>query len=300
VARSSAVPPASPPSGAAATPDLLGLHRRNNRESSVLWDDFGSHRARVTELARSAAPAEPGRLVVLGAGNCNDLELEALAPHFRSIHLVDLDEEAITRARDRQPAEVANKLVLHAPVDLSGAYHRLGGFRKKPASGVDLALMPRTCVETVVAALPGEFDVVLSTCFLSQLMQSAFVSLGERHPQLHIIACALALGHVRTVARLLAPGGRAHLVTDAVTTETYPLIELWDRQPPRQLLEQLEKSDNVFSGTGPSFLRRILATDAQVTPLLEGSAQLVDPWLWRFTEERSYLVYSLAFQRRRA
>jgi hypothetical protein len=138
---------------------------------------------------------------------------------------------------------------------------------------------------------------VMSTCFLSQLMQSAFVSLGEQHRQLNLIACALALGHVRSVARLLAPGGRAHLVTDAVTTETYPLIELWDRQPPRVLLEQLEKAENVFSGTGPSFLRRILATDAQVTPLLAGPPTLVEPWLWHFTDERSYLVYALSFAR---
>jgi hypothetical protein len=281
-------------------PDLPGLHRQNNRQSSVLWDSFGTHRARVTALAQAAAPAEGGRLAVLGAGNCNDLDLEALAPHFRSIHLVDLDEEAVARARDRQAPEVAAKLVLHAPVDLSGAFARLGNYRRKPATAAELAVMPRNCVEGVVAALPGTFDAVMSTCFLSQLMQSAFVSLGERHPQLQMIACALALGHVRSVARLLAPGGRAHLVTDAVTTETYPLFELWDRQPPRALLEQLEKSDNVFSGTGPSFLRRILVTDAQVAPLLQGPPTLVEPWLWQFTEERSYLVYAWSFARKAA
>jgi hypothetical protein len=283
----------------AQPPDLFQLHRQNNRESSPLWQRFGDHRARVTQLARTAARGE-GSLAVLGAGNCNDLDLEALAPHFARIHLVDLDEEALARARDRQPADVARKLVLHAPVDLSGAYARLGNYRRKPATAAELAVLPRTCVDGVTAALPGPFDVVMSTCFLSQLMQSAYVSLGESHPQLQMIACALALGHVRSVARLLAPGGRAHLVTDAVTTETYPLFELWDRQPPRALLEQLEKTDNVFSGTGPSFLRRILATDAQVAPLLDGPATLVEPWLWQFTEERSYMVYALSFQRRGA
>jgi hypothetical protein len=282
----------------AAPSDLLGLHRQNNRESASLWDHFGSHRARVTALAlASAPPGGQGSLVVLGAGNCNDLELPALAAAYGRIHLVDLDEEALLRGRARQPAAVADKLELHAPVDLSGVYARMAGFRGKPASAADLAVMPRNCVESVVAALPGSYDVVMSTCFLSQLMQSAYVSLGEKHPQLRLIACALALGHVRSVAKLLAPGGHAHLVTDVVTTETYPLVELWDRQAPRALLTELEKTDNVFSGTGPAFLRRILVTDAQVTPLLAGAPELVEPWLWRFTEERSYLVYAWSWRR---
>jgi hypothetical protein len=280
-----------------AASDLLALHRRNNRESAELWQSFDEHRARLTALALAGAP-EGGTLAVLGAGNCNDLDLAALAARFAAIHLVDLDEEAVRRAVSRQAPEVAAKLVLRAPVDLSGAFGRLGAFRKKPATPTDLATLPTTSVEAVVAALPGSFDAIVSTCFLSQLMQSLFHALGGRHPQLHIIACALAVAHLRSIARLLRPGGTAHVVTDTATTETYPLVDLWDQQPPLELLDHLERTDNVFSGTGPSFLRRILATDKQVAPLLAGSPRIAEPWLWRFTEERTYLVYALSFSRR--
>jgi hypothetical protein len=283
---------ASPPS------DLVALHRRNNRESSELWQGFADHRARVTALALADAPAGgAGTIAVLGAGNANDLDLEALAARYREIHLVDIDEQAIARARDRQPPAVAAKLVLRAPVDISGAFDRLPRFRQQPAAPNELALLSTTSVERVLAALPGSFDVVISTCFLSQLMQSAFHSLGERHPQLHIIACALAVAHVRSVAQLVAPGGAAHLITDAASTDTYPLVDLWDQQPPLALLEHLEATDNVFSGTGLSFLRRILATDRQVAPLV-GLPQVVEPWLWHFHEDRTYLVYALSVRRR--
>jgi SAM-dependent methyltransferase len=280
------------------SPDLLGLHRQNNRESAALWDDFGDHRARVTALAIGSAPVGgAGTIAVLGAGNCNDLDLAALTAHFAEVHLVDLDEEALARARSRQAPEVAAKLVLHAPVDLSGAFARLGGFRHKPATPVELATLPQTCVDSVTRALPETFDVVASTCFLSQLMQSAAVSLGENHPQLHLLACALALAHLRSIARLLRPGGIGHVVTDTVTTETYPLVELWGQRSPLGLLDHLELTNNVFSGTGPSFLRRILATDKQVAAYLAGSPRLLEPWLWRFTEDRTYLVYALTFER---
>jgi hypothetical protein len=188
-------------------------------------------------------------------------------------------------------------LVLHGAVDLSGTFARLGGFRNKPATAVELANLPQASVEKVVAAVPQTFDVVMSTCFLSQLMQSAAISLGETHPQLHILACALALAHLRSMVRLLRPGGTGHVVTDTVTTETYPLVELWGQRTPLALLDHLELTNNVFSGTGPSFLRRILATDKQVAPALAGSPRLLAPWLWQFTEERTYLVYGLSFRR---
>jgi hypothetical protein len=283
---------------APTSPDLLGLHRQNNRESAALWDDFGAHRARVTALGAAAVPSGGGgSLAVLGAGNCNDLDLDALTTQFSEVHLVDLDAEALERARARQLPAVAAKLVLHAPVDLSGAFARLGGYRHKPATPVELANLPQASVEKVVASLPRTFDVVMSTCFLSQLMQSAAVSLGDDHPQLHILACALALAHLRSIVRLLRPGGTGHIVTDTVTTETYPLVELWGQRTPLALLDHLEMTNNVFSGTGPSFLRRILATDKQVAPQLAGSTRLIEPWLWQFTEDRTYLVYALSFQR---
>jgi hypothetical protein len=282
-----------------ASTELLALHRQNNRESAGLWQHFGAHRDRVTALAlQDAPPGAGGRIAILGAGNCNDLALEAITAAYAEVHLVDLDVEAVTRARERQRPEVAAKLRLRAPVDLSGAFDRIGAFRKKPATPTELALLPRTSVENVRAALPECFDVVMSTCFLSQLMQSAFVGLGAKHPQLHLVACALALAHLRSIVGLVAAGGAAHVVTDTVTTETYPLIELWGERSPRALLDHLEASNNVFSGTGPSFLRRILVTDKDVAPHLAGPPTLSEPWLWEFTEERSYLVYALSFRRK--
>ena len=183
--------------------DLATLHRRNNRESAELWQRFEGHRARVTALALSEVPADgAGTLAVLGAGNCNDLDLAAIAQRFAEVHLVDLDEEALARARARQPPEVAAKLVLHAPVDLSGHFDRLGRFKATPATPVELANLPRLSLERARAALPGQFDVVMSTCFLSQLMQSAYIALGPAAP-------AAAPDRLRAGIGPRAPGGGA-------------------------------------------------------------------------------------------
>src|SRR5687767_6985847 len=75
--------------------------QRGNRDVRDLWERYRGHRQRVTAeiLALAPAGAEPGgRVCLLGAGNANDLELEALASRFDEIHLVDIDPGALSRA----------------------------------------------------------------------------------------------------------------------------------------------------------------------------------------------------------
>ena len=56
---------------------MLGLHRDLNRETAANWAAFERHRQRMTALIAQA----PGdRCALLGAGNCNDIDLAAIAP----------------------------------------------------------------------------------------------------------------------------------------------------------------------------------------------------------------------------
>ena len=82
---------------------------------------FADHRARLTREIADRAPATGrGRLCLLGAGNANDVDLDALADRFAEIHLVDIDPVAVARAIARvQPARRA-QIVAQAPVDASG------------------------------------------------------------------------------------------------------------------------------------------------------------------------------------
>ena len=280
-------------------PELVKVHLRNNRNSAGHWSEFAAHREQVTGLALAAggAGAEPAdRLAILGAGNCNDVDLPALAARYRQIHLVDVDTEAVTGARDRQPPPVAASLTVHAPLDVSGALPKLAAFRTKPPTPAQLEALPNTCADTVVAALPGPFDTVISACILSQIMHGCRLALGQA-PHLKPIAHAFTTGHLRALLRLTRPGGTALFVTDVVSSETYPLQELWSERTPLALLDELEQADNLFSGVGPSYIRRLLARDPVIAPLVT-APRMIEPWLWRLGPTLTLLVYALVLQRR--
>ena len=78
----------------------------------------------------------------------------------------------------------------------------------------------------VTGQLPGPIDLVLSDCLLGQIMHSCRKAMGDS-PHLGVVAQAAAMGHLNLLGRLCRPGGNVLLVTDTVSSETYPLEELW-------------------------------------------------------------------------
>jgi hypothetical protein len=282
-----------------AIPDeLVTFHRRYNRNSESCWQEFAEHRALVTGLARDAAgEGVLDRLAVLGAGNCNDLDLAELARRYREIHLVDVDEEAVARARERQPAEVARALVVHAPVDLSGALDKLVALRGERPTPAQIAALPGDAADRVTLELRGTFDTVLSACLLSQIMHGTRVAIGE-HPDLEFIATALALGHLRSMVRMVRPGGTGIFLSDTCTSEMYPPLADRCRQfSPLAVLGRLEETDNVLSGTRPSMIFEALTADPVIAPMIE-PPKLVEPWLWQMGTRLDLLVYGVLFKRR--
>jgi hypothetical protein len=276
--------------------DLCQLQRRNNRQSASSWEPFADHRARVTALALGSGEPQQ-RIAVLGAGNCNDLDLPALAARFRTIHLVDIDPEALRRARDRQLPGTAASLVLRAPLDLSGAWVVLPQYRSRRATASELSDIPVASAERVASALPETFDVVLSACVLSQILHACGVALGVDHPDLAGVREALSLAHLHALVRLVRPGGTGVLVTDTCSSLLYPALEDRFRAPsPRALIDDLEETGAVLTGTRPSAVLGALAGDPSLAPQVE-RVRRVEPWLWRMGAI-VLLVYAVAFERR--
>jgi hypothetical protein len=105
-----------------------------NRHAPDASDWYTSHRRRLMD----ELPRVSGDLCVLGAGNCADVDFEHLAKRFDQIHLVDIDEDAITRSRDRQPKALRERIVLHGDRDLSGILQHLDDWAEHFPSDAEL------------------------------------------------------------------------------------------------------------------------------------------------------------------
>ncbi len=273
--------------------EAIEEQRASNREGTSYFDAFENHRKHLTALVIGrTAEGSSERLCVLGAGNANDLELEALLRHFAELHLVDLDRGALERALERVPADLRARCVLHAPVDLGGLLEKLERWAAMRVTPDELIQHPEATARAVKEALGGPFSVVVSACLLSQLQFSALQVLGDEHPLFEAVRLTTSITHLRVLNRLIAPGGRGVFAADLTSNQTYPLRELPPDADLRAVYEEVLRTKNVIYVSHPDVLRSF----AQEDPVLRKELALSAPiglWLWNNGPSRTFLVYAL-------
>jgi hypothetical protein len=272
--------------------------QNGNRETRDLWGRFEGHRQRVTAEILALAPAgddaRGGRLCLLGAGNGNDLDLDALTARFDEVHLVDIDPGALSRATGRQTPAARTKLRSHAPVDLSGLYQQLERRSRLPP----IDEMVTTGTAEVIRQLPSEFDVVASCCVLSQMAWALQQLASPDGNPVPILEQALLRIHLRAVLHLVRPTGAALLVSDLTSSLFYPpLEELAPGEDLRALTQNLAARRVAYAVCNPELVRRIIRHDAELAETCLGPT-LGEPWLWTGPQGLTYLVYPSVLRRK--
>jgi hypothetical protein len=277
--------------------DLRARQSAFNRSSRDQWEGFSEHRRHVTARLAEKASRGGSRLCVLGAGNANDLDLVALLAAFREVHLVDLDADALQRAASRQGVSERPSLLFHPGIDVTGMLDEMTSWTPMtPISNSCLHAIARWPPERVPAVLPGRFEVVASTCLISQLLETATHALGPRHPALSDVLRSIRIGHLRLLADLLTTSGTAMLISEMASSVKVPAIDSLNDADLPALAIALEREDTVFGGLGRSALLKILRGDPFLRDQV-GKIETSTPWRWRL-HERLYLTRALSFQRR--
>jgi hypothetical protein len=286
----------SPPRSLTAVAEM---NTRANRQARDDWELFTGHRARLT--AAIAGLADGGALCLLGAGNCNDVDLAALSERFAEIHLVDIDPAGLDRAKQRQPPEVRRRLVAHGGVDLTGVLGRIDRWKTRPPDERALVEAVAEGTAAIAAALPaGQMDVAVSCCLMSQLGWCIEVALGTDHPAQVDVKIATIAVHLRTLAALCRPGGAALLASDVISSDHYPLDELPPDADLRALADRLlPQRELVYLSASPVLVARTLRQDPVLREAFAAPAALT-PWLWSGRLGRTYLVYPQVLRRREA
>ncbi len=270
---------------------LAAIQVERNRITRTDWQQFSSHRARVNDLLLGAASPDKSTLCILGAGNGNDIDLPMLAERFERITLVDLDREALDHCLAKQPAKVCERVDAIAGVDLSGILTSLDASRSAVYPMNDLIARART---PLVGCALRKYDVVASTCLLTQLIDSVATSLGSEHRRFNDLALAIRDGHLQLICDLAAAGGTIVLITDFVSSDTLPELRTVTSEQLESLLVQAIHGGNFFTGVNPGVLVRRMQESAMIEP---SSVHLDAPWRWQMGH-RAYGVCAVTARKR--
>jgi len=270
--------------------------RAHNRQFTGSWAAYQSHRqqlmALISELPQGA------ELCVFGAGECNDLELDRLAGSFREIHLVDLDGEALTRARDRQAAAARAKIVLHDGVDASGLLEYLDAWGDGFPERDQLARVAVEAAQSIVHALGLSFPAVVSSCLLSQLVlpfQRAWLT--SRGNWTSLLSTLSAI-HLATLAGSTRAGGRCLLAFDVASSRDTPALAEQQGRAADELAEfvlEARALGGLALRPDPASLIAQLSSPGMMS--LVSEPRLAEPWLWQRGADTK-LVYGLTFSHR--
>ncbi len=270
-----------------------------NAASDDQWEGFTSHRQKVSALLSAGAPLRQTRLCVLGAGNCNDLDLTAILQSHSDVTLVDLDSEALARGAARQGLTASPSLRLAGGVDLTGMLETLGNLSpRKPIPRSALASLVEEPARRVAPKLSGPFDLVASTCLLSQLIGNAFHAVGDQHPQFMELVQAIRAGHLRLLNELCTRGGTVTLITDVVSSDTFPELWSFDESALSSVLPRLSRERNFINGVNPDVLLSTYQEDVFLGSQI-ADLELIAPWRWKL-HARQYLVLAIRYRKHSA
>lgn len=258
-----------------------------------LWDAFATHRRTILQLLHSVSRQPKGDLCVWGAGRTSDLDLIPLSTLFDQIDLVDLRSE-VTKAALVQRGFVGNPVVSLLPsTDLTGLSHVWK--ESKPRSiEQTIDAIAKEASETVLPI--RKYDVVISTCLLSQIIRHAVETLQPANideQQMASVVRILREQHIRLLLAHTQPGGIAILVTDMTSSEALP--ELLSQPEATETLMNKVIQGNHFHGLHPQLIVETLKRQ-QATGTLAGFSTS-KPWVWDSIDLK-YLT--MAFQLKKA
>jgi hypothetical protein len=232
---------------------------------------------------------------LLGAGNANDVDLARLTLDFHKIGLVDLDAEALAGAVERLSQPYRSRVEPHGNTDLTGIISTLASWQvDQPPSDAAVSCAIQTA-QNAPAPDIGMFDLVVSTCVLSQLVDSIYMRLAQPHPRCLELVMAVRNRHLEMLIELLKPGGVGILVTDFVSTETAPEIAAMEALVPTEATRRWLEQRNFFTGANPFAIRDYYQNRRPADSTI-GDVQLVAPWRWDIGAKQ-FAVAAVTFRR---
>jgi hypothetical protein len=180
---------------------------------------------------------------------------------------------------------------------VSGVLDRLERWGAMKLTPEELMDHPRATAKSLLDATSGPFDVVASTCLLTQIQRAPVAVLGDAHRLFEAVRHTLTVAHLRVLHALTRPGGVALLVTDVSADRITSLPDDDGKTNFVPLVSLLVLERNVFQVANPDLIRAVVKDDPVLSREVQASAVL-DAWFWLNGPNNRFLVYALELARK--
>lgn len=273
---------------------MLEINQQRNRSTREASGSFSHHRQIVTEFVLRSSAADKSKLCIFGAGNSNDLDLQAVVKRFAEIQLVDADPEALelSRLKYQQAATIqAREIKLFClTTDLTGLFEHLDA-QSVPA----LDLLVEKSQQHQLPIPESQFDCIASTCLFSQIVASLDARLGESSSLLLPLILETRRKHFELMIQHLRPGGQAVFISDFVSSVTWPELGALTPEELNQTVLRVLEHGNFFTGCNPLAIVSLLRNDWFAARI---SNVLLSPcWRWDLGNKQM-AVAAITFRRK--
>jgi hypothetical protein len=263
------------------SPDSIAASQaRFNKSTRNRREEFTEHRRQVMGLIQSLAVHSTDRICILGAGNGNDLDLGELTQAFAHVHLVDLDPVALQHANESFNVQDGGGSVTIQATDVTGWLDQLEIVRATDASDASDADVTATmaAVDSMTVTIDhGPYDIVVSTCLLTQIFDSLVMAFGQQE-RLNELIFAARKQHLKLLINTLSPGGRGMLITDFTDSISLPILTEIPTDQFADAMLQAIIANHFFTGANPLAIAKAMQEQPEFEMTV--SHNVTQPWRW--------------------
>jgi hypothetical protein len=290
-----------PNSDDSSIPPLTSVVESNqlrNRSTRQAGEFFSAHRKISTELVLAGIDETSKKLCVFGAGNSNDLDIDQLIRQYELIYLIDVDAEALELSRVKyQQAATAhgrNITVETLVFDLTGVCD----VTDNPTTNeFPLEELVQKSQKHTLPIPLADFDCVVSTCILSQIVGWLHIKYGASSEFLSLVL-EVRRKHFELMIQHLRSGGLAVFISDFVSSVTWPQLSLLTQQQLNDSVMDVIQQGNFFTGCNPLAIVGMLREDRSLATNID-RIQLSPCWCWNLGTQQMAVV-GISFRRRAA
>lgn len=291
-----------------------GLNQNREEER---WGAWEAHRNEINELIHKSfrKDCSTGTAIILGAGNCDDLDLHFIGKLFDSIVLVDIDSEATEKAVSFLENEnLVNQITVMKNIDFTKLdqvdfYDRFKHILARKTSVDEIISFLISCAIEIESHplfpnLQKSFSVVISSAVYTQVFYihalTIFANYAEFYSKKEVTQIVEALVELRNLILISYNNLLISLVKDQGTvivwTDVLRLESSMDDMIEKLYLLRTDKDrfDYLFERMGHFGRESAVVGLQDLYTKLSRDHDLLRFWNWPYNKEKQYLTMGLS------